>query len=274
MAYGGSAASIQGAVRLNAASPYIHNSTIRHNANGGIYAYNNSAPRIEGNTVTDNRTTQERGGGIYVSGRAKVIGNTIRNNTVDRSACCNEGYGGGLYATNGAEVRANTIVNNTLTAYYRTYGGGLHVDGGTVTDNIITGNAIGPSNCGCGHARGGGLYANNSTVSGNTTTAQDSVAGGGLYASGSTVSGNTVADNTSTANNTDVWGGGIWATNSNLSNNVVSGNISVADDSVYGGAVHQQNGNFTGNTVVVSNQLSVVSSARQPSDSLRLTADC
>ena len=106
-------------------------------------------------------------------------------------------------------------------------GGGVYANSSTLTltNNIIAGNS---SNY------GGGVYASDSTtltLTNNTITGNSGLNwGGGVYANSSTL---TLTNNTITGNSTN-WGGGVYASNSTLTltNNTITGN-----SANYGGGV-------------------------------------
>ena len=268
--YAGSAPTLQGAVRLDNAAPYIHNATIQHNANGGIYSFNGGTPHIVGNTVSNNTTAQTAGGGIYVSGGALLSSNTVSNNSITYSSTT---YGGGIYAQSGANVTNNTVTGNTLPSYGQgagiylsastatgntvsnnssanTYGGGLYATSSTVSNNTVSNNTVSGRCYGCGMYIETNSTATGNTITGNVLTAgSNAVYGGGLYAISSTVTDNTISDNTLNGAYS-VAGGGLYASScATVSNNRISGNTSTASYAIQGGGVYQYSGSFTGNTV-------------------------
>ena len=170
-------------------------------AGGGLYATNSSEITISGGTISG-CTAAENGGGLYADGSTI----TIKNGTI--SGCKGE-LGCGLYATNSSEI---TISGGTISGCTGLRGGGLYANNSTVT---ITGGTISRCNVGAG----GGLFATNSskiTIRGGTisecSTTLDSGKGGGLYAENSTItiSGGTIE------NNEAARGGGVALTDSTV----------------------------------------------------------
>ena len=167
---------------------------------GGLYA-NNSTINITGGIISG--CEGRWGGGLYATNSSKI---TISGGTI--SGCTGE-LGCGLYATNSSEI---TISGGTISGCTGLRGGGLYADNSTVT---ITGGTI--SRCEVG--AGGGLFATNSskiTIRGGTisecSTTLDSGKGGGLYAENSTITicGGTIE------NNKAARGGGVALTDSTV----------------------------------------------------------
>jgi hypothetical protein len=198
-----------GAVVLNGAHPYIHNSIIRNNGTSGIYAYNIDGDlRIEDNLIEGNNGVL--GGGLFIAtmpgGRVLLRGNTVSNNTVTES-------GGGLFLTVdglAANLTANTFSNNQATV-----AGGMYLTGNPYSVNSIalSGNTT-RDNTAVG--KGGGIYAINvgltltsETVRGNVAEGYDNNGGNGggllLEMSPATISKSMILGNRSKYN-----GGGIY----------------------------------------------------------------
>ena len=172
---------------------------------GGLYADNStitiSDGTISGSTISG--CSAGAGGGLYATNSSEI---TISGGTI--SGCTGE-LGCGLYATNSSEI---TISGGTISGCTGLRGGGLYADNSTVT---ITGGTI----SGCKVGAGGGLFATNSskiTIRGGTisecSTTLDSGKGGGLYAENSTItiSGGTIE------NNEAARGGGVALTDSTV----------------------------------------------------------
>ena len=183
----------------------INNGTISEcsaGAGGGLFA-DNSAITINKGTISGCSATINNGGGLYATNSSKI---TISGGTI--SGCTGE-LGCGLYATNSSEI---TISGGTISGCTGLRGGGLYADNSTVT---ITGGTI----SGCKVGAGGGLFATNSseiTIRGGTisecSTTLDTGKGGGLYAENSTItiSGGTIE------NNEAAHGGGVALTDSTV----------------------------------------------------------
>ena len=161
-------------------------------------------------------------GVILVNGESKFI---IDGGTISG---CEADAGGGLYATNGSTININSGIISKCTAPADN-GGGLYADNSTVT---ISGGTI----SGCKGVWGGGLYAENSStieISGGTISGCTVGAGGGLFVDSSTVriSGGIISKCiTSDTGN----GGGLYAYNSTL--NITGGTIK-DNKAAHGGGV-------------------------------------
>ena len=194
-----------GLYATNGSTININNGTISEcsaGAGGGLFA-DNSAITINKGTISGCSATINNGGGLYATNSSKI---TISGGTI--SGCTGE-LGCGLYATDSSKI---TISGGTISGCTGLRGGGLYADNSTVT---ITGGTI--SRCEVG--AGGGLFATNSskiTIRGGTisecSTTLDSGKGGGLYAENSTItiSGGTIE------NNEAARGGGVALTDSTV----------------------------------------------------------
>ena len=161
-------------------------------------------------------------GVILVYGESKFI---MDGGTISG---CEADAGGGLYATNGSTININSGIISKCTAQADN-GGGLYADNSTIT---ISGGTI----SGCKGVWGGGLYAeksstvniNNGTISGCTAGA-----GGGLYVVGSTlnIKGGTISE--CFVSDTGK-GGGLFADQSTLT---ISGGTIKGNKAAYGGGV-------------------------------------
>ena len=187
---------------------------------GGLYATNSSKITITGGTISG-CTAAENGGGLYATNSSTI---TIKNGTI--SGCRAVDNGCGLYATNSSEI---TISGGTISGCTGLRGGGLYADNSTVT---ITGGTI----SGCKVGAGGGLFATNSskiTIRGGTisecSTTLDSGKGGGLYAENSTItiSGGTIE------NNEAARGGGVALTDSTVTDEEPIRNWMVVGNKAY-----------------------------------------
>jgi len=174
---------------------YLSDATITGNTvsgnqgGGGIFLWE-STVHVEDNTITDNTRNFYWGGGIccyrYVTGT--IIDNTISGNFAP--------FGGGIdldwFCT--VDIIGNTISGNC--GYYTgtgISGGGLSLRqcaGGTVADNIVTGNRAN---------NGGGIYIDrgNLLLSNNLVHDNESGTGGGFYIDRGvvTIEGSTIAGN-------------------------------------------------------------------------------
>ena len=153
-------------------------------------------------------------GGVIQNCKGKYGGVSLKNGSGfimegGTISGCEANAGGGLYATNSSKI---TIKKGTISGCTGLRGGGLYANNSTVT---ITGGTI----SGCKVGAGGGLFATNSskiTIRGGTisecSTTLDSGKGGGLYAENSTItiSGGTIE------NNEAARGGGVALTDSTV----------------------------------------------------------
>ncbi|MCX6035279.1 MAG: right-handed parallel beta-helix repeat-containing protein, partial [Chloroflexi bacterium] len=138
---GGASVENNGALRLDAAAPYITHSTIRNNASAGINGFNYLGTLTL--KTTHNMITNNAGTGIRVTeaAYAEITDNTIVGNVNSPSS-----VGGGIivegYAT--SLISRNVIRGNTQSWS----GSGITLDGGTstISDNVITENAIADCN--------------------------------------------------------------------------------------------------------------------------------
>ena len=188
-------------------------------AGGGLYA-DKSTVTISGGAISECSATINNGGGLYATNSSKI---TISDGIISG---CEGVLGCGLYATNSSEI---TISGGTISGCKGLRGGGLYADNSTVT---ITGGTI--SRCKVG--AGGGLFATNSskiTIRGGTisecSTTLDSGKGGGLYAENSTItiSGGTIE------NNEAARGGGVALTDSTVTDEQPIRNWMVVGNKAY-----------------------------------------
>ena len=188
-------------------------------AGGGLYA-DKSTVTISGGAISECSATINNGGGLYATNSSKI---TISDGIISG---CEGVLGCGLYATDSSEI---TISGGTISGCTGLRGGGLYANNSTVT---ITGGTI--SRCEVG--AGGGLFATNSskiTIRGGTisecSTTLDSGKGGGLYAENSTItiSGGTIE------NNKAARGGGVALTDSTVTDEEPIRNWMVVGNKAY-----------------------------------------
>ena len=188
-------------------------------AGGGLYA-DKSTVTISGGAISECSATINNGGGLYATNSSKI---TISDGIISG---CEGVLGCGLYATNSSEI---TISGGTISGCTGLRGGGLYANNSTVT---ITGGTISRCNVGAG----GGLFATNSskiTIRGGTisecSTTLDSGKGGGLYAENSTItiSGGTIE------NNEAAHGGGVALTDSTVTDEEPIRNWMVVGNKAY-----------------------------------------
>ena len=194
-----------GLYATNQSTITINNGTIsgcEAGTGGGLYA-DKSTVTISGGAISECSATINNGGGLYATNSSKI---TISDGIISG---CEGVLGCGLYATNSSEI---TISGGTISGCTGLRGGGLYANNSTVT---ITGGTISRCNVGAG----GGLFATNSseiTIRGGTisecSTTLDTGKGGGLYAENSTITitGGTIKDNEA------AHGGGVALTDSTV----------------------------------------------------------
>ena len=222
----------------------VRNSTLSRNtargSGGGIY--NRSTLVVSNSTLSGNAAMTNDGGGLWSGGGSQL---TVSQSTLSNNSAATSGGGLWLY---GAQV---TITNTTLSgntaklngaSIYNAESGSLQLLSSVLFDNTAAGS-------------GGGIYnrsmlvVSNSTLSGNTATAND---GGGLWSGGGsqlTVSQSTLSDNSAGFS-----GGGLWlyGAQTTISNSVVSGNAAPRgkeirqDNSTAGGVFNSQGHNLFG----------------------------
>ena len=188
-------------------------------AGGGLYA-DKSTVTISGGAISECSATINNGGGLYATNSSKI---TISDGIISG---CEGVLGCGLYATNSSEI---TISGGTISGCTGLRGGGLYANNSTVT---ITGGTISRCNVGAG----GGLFATNSseiTIRGGTisecSTTLDTGKGGGLYAENSTITitGGTIKDNEA------AHGGGVALTDSTVTDEQPIRNWMVVGNKAY-----------------------------------------
>ncbi len=164
-----------GGMRITGEDHRIIGNTIRYNAagRGGGIAVMADDVLIQGNVINSNEGYDDHAGGIYQSGTAEIIGNTIRGNRIGENL--GYGWGGGILILGMAFLSGNTIADNFAVSI----GGGVFVD--------ETGQA----------------ELRNNLIYGNTTSAHDKggaaiyIDGGAGTSSHATIINCTIADNTS-----------------------------------------------------------------------------
>ena len=219
------------AVNVSQSAPLLRYCEVRENLESGIAV--DSAPplRVEGCYVHDNAYS-----GIAFSDSP---GNTLAGNTITDNSTMN---GGGIHFDNSD---SNTIGGNTISDNNASmHGGGIYFvdsDSNTLTGNVIDGNDAGDT--------GGGVYFEHceSTLTGNTITANSARNGGGIY---SEYSDSTLTDNTVSGNSVYDTGGGIMCVSDNhtLTGNTISDNTGGFGG---GGGIYMAYGSstLTGNTI-------------------------
>ena len=131
---GGASVDNNGALRLDAAAPFITHCTIRNNASAGIMAYNSPTTlKMTHNAITDNA-----GAGIYVTSATSV---EITDSTIADNVNLEASGGGGIRVDSAA---TNLISRNIIRGNTSWWGSGIQLYAGTstISDNVITENVI------------------------------------------------------------------------------------------------------------------------------------
>ncbi len=192
----------------------IHDNTA-YRYGGGIYAQD-AEFRLNGPTIEKN-TANNNGGGIYTKGNSSVTVNRgqISDNQASGTNRSASG-GGGIFAENGPTVTLSgaTISGNQVTGDFGC-GGGVHVDGGTLT-------------------------VNNSKILNNATKSS----GGGIFVKNSALS---VADSEITDNNGGQSGGGIKIvdSNSDFAHKIIKTHITDNSAIQYGAGIRVETARLT-----------------------------
>ena len=221
---------------------------------GGIYV-SGSTLNMKNCKVEGNITTSYRGGGIFAFGSGTVImdGGTISRNEVRGTTSFNQNYGGGVYVSSGRfTMKGDAIISENIFANATSrYGGNVYVGSGTFE---MEGGTISGGN---GTYGGGVFVCNNSTftMKGGEISGGNAEYGGGVYVTGSestfTMKGGTIGGNVGGENtaNTESKGGGVYVYSGEFTMNggTISGN-----KTTYGGGVYVYSGEFTMNGGTIS----------------------
>lgn len=210
------------------ASEVINNFVSNNEAHfdgGGIYA---TGSTLTGNIVSSNSAID--GGGLYVSG------STVKENTISGNSAW---VGGGIHSLGNSTVTNNTVSNNVSTRDFQfdDGGGGIRAEGGTVENNQVTNNSA-------AH-QGGGIYAINAIVTGNSIDGNSASLGGGVFGTDARISVNEIDGNNASGD-----GGGIYAEGQStvISNNVTN-NFAAQGGGVYGEKTFSGTPELSGNKV-------------------------
>lgn len=176
---------------------------------GGVYL---TAGLVSGCTV-ESCTGGSNGGGIYATG-GTITNCVIRNCTITGG----NGRAGGVYLTGSSTKACGIVVEGCqMTKNGGIGGGGVYIDGGTLTDAVVT-------NCATTYMPGGGVYMAGGTMA-RTVVAENSAAttGGGIQMTAGTLDHCTVA-----RNNAMTDGSGVYMTGGTVKNSIVAGNGNLA----------------------------------------------
>ena len=176
-------------------------------SDGGGFFINDSTVSIS-NTIVQDNTAGNRGGGIWVEGDTASV--SLTNSSLLNNAAGSEG--GGLASSgtpaimlDNVEIRGNGALGS---------GGGLNINAVTITNSqIVSNTAMGD---------GGGIFANdayiyNSSINGNAASGTSNIFGGGIAVSnGNLYLGDTIVSNNQSVASTSSGGNGIVASNANV----------------------------------------------------------
>ncbi|MEA2682382.1 MAG: hypothetical protein QOK05_710 [Chloroflexota bacterium] len=219
-----------GTISLAAGCTYIL--TTANNGDDGLPTITNTVT-IEGNGATITRQSEAKFRILHLSDTANA---TIQHLTVSNGAVTTSGTGGGgggIYNEGGTlDLVSSTVSGNAVggTSFTAKGGGILSVGTTSITDSVVTGNAVTIDNAGNTSpgvfasgggiaAKGGTLRIRNSTISkndititGSGTNSSGSGSGGGIASQGNvtpsatsmdtTITGSTISENTVTVTTT------------------------------------------------------------------------
>ncbi|MHC4649027.1 MAG: right-handed parallel beta-helix repeat-containing protein, partial [Planctomycetota bacterium] len=202
----------------------------------GIYI-SGAAPTIQNSIIENNSADGNNGGGVYIDNGAPSFDNvTIRSNSAANRSGCGMyimGAAGGVTITNstiGGSGTPNTCPNGT--------GGGIYYTGATTGTLSISDSTISYNQ---GEANAGGIYINNVDTTTNITNTTitnnytgSSGYGGGIYATDAPISitGGSVSDNTAGVNR---GGGGIFLGGGSTVNTITGTTINSNTAGSFGG---------------------------------------
>lgn len=225
------------------------------------------------NVIVTGNTSLSDGGGLYNSvSDSMTLNNCVISNNISNSDNNTSGNGGGLHSEGGSPVLnvSGSVFSNNTAQNGRT-GGGLQIDGGTITitNSTFSGNTASSSGGGISMSlatvnitgstisgnisttsSGGGislasstLTLTNSTISGNSA----STLGGGLSRSGSSIP--TIVHSTIVSNTAGGTGGGIYSSSTsggtvNLGNTILGNNTAPSSADFFGTSITSQGYNL------------------------------
>ena len=225
---GGGIASLTGGYggRVTLTDSTIQGNTSR--GNGGGISTSDGNVILTRSTVSGN-TSDLNGGGVFTAeGSSTFIDSTVSGNSSGRDG------GGVLTAFNTVTLVGSTVSGNTS----QSNGGGIGTGSSfdvILTDSTVSGNTS-VSDGGGIHTSSGNISLNNSAVSGNSTSGEESVGGGIFNRLGNVSLTNSVVSDNSTSG-ADSGGGGIYNRSGDVSlaNSTISGNTTLGEGSDGGG---------------------------------------
>jgi uncharacterized membrane protein len=211
----------------------------------------NTGSKITGNTAS---SFSSNGGGVYVSGIFIMEGGEISGN--ENRKILDSSYGGGVhvdggtFAMKGGKINDNTVYSSHTSDSCRSYGGGVYVGSGnfTMEGGEISGNTAYTHNTVRPHySHGGGVY----------------VGSGNFTMEGGEISGNTVTTYQYNYTRSSLYGGGVYVYSGTFSKTaagaiVYGNNASPASlQNSAGGngdAVYRSNGSKKRNSTIAANE--------------------
>jgi Ca2+-binding RTX toxin-like protein len=142
-------ANVGGGIANNGGTLNINDCTFESNtADNGGGIHNNGGTVNIANSTFELNTTGGKGGGIYNTGTMNITNSTVAGNRATQY----DSMGGGIYNHNTLNITNSTLSGNSAPS-----GGGIRIDGGTVTlRNTIVANNTQGANCDGAITDGGG----------------------------------------------------------------------------------------------------------------------
>ena len=227
---GGVSVSDNGALRFDDAHPFINYCTIANNSANGIRGYNLTGSLKISNSVIQNNTSSDYGGGICISntGTTLISGNTITKNTT-------LSYGGGICNMYWSAIIINNIISDNIAGYN---GGAIASGLGGISSSPIINNII--MNNSANDAGGIYIYNGTSAVSHNLILNNKANRVGGIFAyggDGAAISNNVISDNSATGTHGGIWspaGSGLGQPihNNHILRNTATNNAGIISDNI------------------------------------------
>jgi hypothetical protein len=152
----------------------VQNNCSSGDTGGGIYVYTTSraCTLIVNGTITGNTTTGGPGGGIYINAKASFpVTLTMNNAKITNNTAST--HGGGLCIKNGSGTLADVTITGNTASYSTDYvggGGGIYYSASSCTLNITSTGTSALIDSNTATKSGGGIYINGGTVSINPAT--------------------------------------------------------------------------------------------------------
>lgn len=151
----------------------------------GIYNHRDGTLIVQASSLVEANVAGRLGGGILNDGTFDLANSTVRMNEA--------AHGGGIYTRGAMEVSESAVTANKVTDAGG-FGGGIRINGATVTIDLteISDNTTMNNGAGIFNGNGGNLLVDRSTIAGNIATRF----GGGVYSTAVTsILRSTISDN-------------------------------------------------------------------------------